>query len=189
MTSAISRRSPGRSMLIVVASLICGLAASSAMAQDLATLAKKEKARRAKLAAPGKVLTEEDAAKRPGTVNVTELAPAPEAADTPSPQTPSADEQRTIWKARAAEVKTALASAQKDLEKAERAQAAFRSDVAPLSAADAQDPMRLQKRDIALAEMTRQIEALKAGVAAARANIAAFEDEARRAAVPPGWLR
>ena len=119
---------------------------------------------------------------------MTELAaPAPEAADTPSPQ--SSADPRTTWNARAAELRTALASAQKALEDAQRAEAAFRSDVAPLSAADAQDPMRRQTREARLAEMNQQIEVLKAAGAAARANITALEDEARRAGVPSGWLR
>ncbi len=190
MKRALLRRHAMGPMLLVALSMLGGLMASTSAAQTLATAAKKEKARRAKIAAPGKVLTEGDAAARVGTVNVTELAaPAPEAADTPGPQMSSSDEQRTIWKARAAELRTALASAQKDLEQAQRAEAAFRSDVAPLSAADAQDPLRLQKREARLSEMNKQIEVLKAGVAAARANIAALEDEARRAGVPSGWLR
>lgn len=190
MTIVLSRRLAPGPILLVSLSVMAGLAlAPGAAGQSLATAAKKEKERRAKIAAPGKVLTEEDAAARAGNVNVTALAaPAPEPADTPS-QTSSGDEQRTVWKTRAADLKAALATAEKNLEQAQRAEAAFRSDTAPLSAAEAQDPMRLQKRETRLAEMNKQIEALKAAVAAARANITAFEDEARRAGVPAGWLR
>jgi len=188
MKIVFSRRPALGSILFVALSLVGSLLSVPSAGQSLATAAKKEKQRRAKIAAPGKVLTEEDAAARAGNVNVTELAaPAPEAADTPSPQ--SSTDERTTWKARAAELRTALASAQKALEDAQRAEAAFRSDVAPLSAADAQDPMRLQKREARLAEMNKQIEVLKAAVAAARASITALEDEARRAGVPAGWLR
>lgn len=191
MNTAFSRRlAPG---LIVLASLslVAGLAVPpGAFAQGLAAAAKKEKDRRAKIATPGKVLTEEDAATRTGNVHVTALAaPAPEPADTPSTQAAPGEEQRALWKTRAANLRTALAAAQKDLEQAQRAEAAFRSDMAPLSAPDAQDPMRLQKREARLVEMNKQIEVLKAAVATARANITAFEDEARRAGVPAGWLR
>ncbi len=190
MRIAFARRHDIAPMRLIALGVVIGLLASTSPAQSLAAAAKKEKARRAKVATPGKVLTEGDAATRAGNANVTELAAPAEASSTPAPQaTPSADEQRTIWRTRAAELRTGLASAQKDLELAQRAQAAFRSDVAPLSAADAQDPMRLQKREARLAEMNKQIEVLKGGVAAARASIAAFEDEARRAGVPAGWLR
>ncbi len=189
MKIAFSRRPALGLILFVVLSLVGSLLSAPSAGQSLATAAKKEKQRRAKIAAPGKVLTEEDAAARTGNVNVTELAaPAPEAADTPSSQSSTPDGQAT-WKARAAELKTALASAQKALEDAQRAEAAFRSDVAPLSAADAQDPMRRQKREARLAEMNKQIEVLRAAVASARASITALEDEARRAGVPSGWLR
>jgi len=177
-------------MLIAALSMTWGLLASSAMAQDLATLAKKEKARRAKIASPGKVLTEEDAAAKGGSVTAVELQTP---SNLPSQGEPAPEDslakRQSVWKGRAEDVRSALVSAQKALEEAQRAEAAFRSDVAPLSAADAQDPMRLQKREARLAEMNKQIEVLKAGVTAARANIAAFEDEARRAGVPPGWLR
>ena len=189
MKIASSRRRMGPTLLVALG-VVTALLASTSPAQSLAAAAKKEKARRAKIAAPGKVLTEEDAAARAGNVNVTELAAPAQASATPSPQaTPSADEQRAVWRARAEGLRTALAAAQKELEQAERAAAAFRSDVAPLSAADAQDPMRLQKREARIAEMNKQIETLKEVVAASRANIAAFEDEARRAGVPAGWLR
>lgn len=160
-------------------------------AQSLADAAKKEKARRARIASPGKVLTEEDAVTRVGSVTAVEAAqtpPAPRTEGDSPPEDARATEQ-AVWKSRAAAVRGALVSAQKALEDAQRAEAAFRSDMAPLSAADAQDPMRLQKREARLAEMNKQIEVLKAGVAAARANISALEDEARRAGVPSGWLR
>lgn len=160
-------------------------------AQSLADAAKKEKARRAKIAAPGKVFTEEDAVTKVGSVTTVESSQAPSASRMEGEA--QADEalakQQAAWKSRAEGVRGALVSAQKALEEAQRAEAAFRSDVAPLSATEAQDPMRLQKREARLAEMNKQIEVLKAAVAAARANITAFEDEARRAGVPAGWLR
>lgn len=190
MKIVFSRRSAMGLKLCAPLGVVIALLASISPAQSLAAAARKEKARRAKIVAPGKVLTEGDAPARAGNVTVTELAAPAPTSDTPSPQaTPSTDEQRNIWKTRAEGLRAALVAAEKSLEQAQRAEAAFRSDVAPLSAADAQDPMRLQKREAKLAEMNQQIEVLKAGVAAARANIAALEDEARRAGVPSGWLR
>jgi chromosome segregation ATPase len=160
-------------------------------AQSLADAAKKEKARRAKIASPGKVLTEEDAAAKVGSVTAVEAAQPPSASRMEGEGQPedALAKPQAVWKGRAEGVRGALVSAQKALDEAQRAESAFRSDVAPLSAADAQDPMRLQKREARLAEMNKQIEVLKAAVAAARANITALEDEARRAGVPAGWLR
>ena len=160
-------------------------------AQSLADAAKKEKTRRAKIASPGKVFTEEDAVTKVGSVTAVEAAQIPSESRMEGESQPedALAKQQAAWKGRAEGVRNALVSAQKALEDAQRAEAAFRSDVAPLSAADAQDPMRLQKREARLAEMNKQIEVLKAGVAAARANISALEDEARRAGVPSGWLR
>ncbi len=160
-------------------------------AQSLADAAKKEKTRRAKIAAPGKVFTEEDAVARVGSVTAVETAQAPAVSRLEGDSAPedTLAKQQAVWKGRAEGVRNALVSAQKALEDAQRAEAAFRSDIAPSSAADAQDPMRLQKREARLAEMNKQIEVLRAAVAAARANISALEDEARRAGVPSGWLR
>jgi hypothetical protein len=67
--------------------------------------------------------------------------------------------------------------------------AALRSDMSPVSAADAMDPMRLQKRDALVFKLNKDIEAQKLAVADSKKALAAFEEEARRAGVPAGWLR
>lgn len=169
--------------------LIAGLAlATPALAQDLAALARKEKARRAALNKPAKVYTEADRG---------EGAPAKEATSSPAESAPPARAARpestagleASWRTRALRVRQALAAAETTLAKMEKDFATFRSDLTQVSAAEAQDPLRLQKRDQKIAEMNKQIEAQKAAVSEARKAIANFEDEARRAGVPAGWLR
>ncbi len=174
--------------------LLGGFLSSLAQADDLVALARKEKERRARIAKPVKVFTEEDgkgAAAR-GSGSVTTLAggsPSPDQANRQAAAGDSTDAQRAAWKQRADRARGAVASAEKMLEQMERDLAALRSDLTPLSAADAQDPMRLQKREVRIVEMNKQIQAQKAAIAEARQALSAFEDEARRNSVPAGWLR
>jgi hypothetical protein len=165
-----------------------------AQTQDLAALARKEKDRRAKVAKPVKVLTEDDGKEAgvKGTGSVTALPDASSSAPAPTERqggNESAEAQQGVWKKRADAARAAVANAEKTLAQMEKDLAALRSDMTPLSASDAQDPMRLQKRDQRIFEMNKQIEAQKASVGAAKKAVVDLEDEARRAGVPSGWLR
>jgi len=180
-----------------VALLLIGALALPSMArsQDLVSVAKKEKERRAKVSKPSKVLTEDDGkeAGAKGTGSVTALpgegaAVAPDSSERASAAN-AAEAEQASWKTRAAEMRQAVVTAEKALAQMERDVAAYRSDMAPVSAADAQDPMRLQKRDARIFEMNKQVEAQKIAVTDAKKALASFEDEARRAGVPAGWLR
>lgn len=181
-----------RSLALLVAFL-----PSALLAQDLATLAKKEKERRAKVAKPVRILTEDDGkeAAAKGAGSVTPLggeAPAASASPAPSSSGHAAAEletQKAAWQARAATARAAVTSAEQALAQMEKDLATYRSDITPVSAADAQDPMRLQKREARIVEMNKQIAAQKAAIADAKKALVAFEDEARRAGVPAGWLR
>ena len=166
-----------------------------AWSQDLVALAKKEKERRAKVAKPTKVLTEDDGkeAGAKGAGSVTALpgegaVAAPDSSERASVAN-AAEAEQASWKARAASMREAVVTAEKTLAQMERDLAAYRSDMAPVSAAEAQDPMRLQKRDARIFELNKQIEAQKIAVTDAKKALVAFEDEARRAGVPAGWLR
>ncbi len=175
--------------------LVAGLFLTAVVhGDDLAALARKERARRARIAKPAKVITEdtieEIAAKGGG--SLTTLAPDSSSGEpTPAAETPVTDPeaQKADWKQRADAARAALAAAQQKLEDLEQARASFQSDQAPLSAAEAQDPMRLQKREVKIAEMTAAIELQKQLVIQARQAIEALEDAARKSGVPPGWLR
>lgn len=186
-------RAGTRSLCGVALVLVGGLLSSVVSAQDLVALAKKEKARRAKIANPGKVLTEEDGkeASAKGVGSVTALggeSPSPAEVER-QPAGDSIDAQMAAWKVRSNSARAAVTDAQKKLDQMERDLAGLRSDLTPLSAAEAQDPMRLQKREARMLELNKQIQAQKAAIAEARQALSAFEDEARKNGVPAGWLR
>ncbi len=174
--------------------LIGVLLPALAQAQDLAALARKEKERRAKVAKPVKVLTEDDGKEAgvKGTGAVTALPDAASTAAAPTERQGGGDTregQQAAWKQRADAARAAVTNAEKTLAQMEKDVAALRSDMTPVSATDAQDPMRLQKRDQKVFEMNKQIEAQKAAIAAAKKAVIDLEEEARRAGVPSGWLR
>lgn len=178
----------------VAFALLAGLLTSFAPADDLAALARKEKARRAALEKRVKVLTEDDArdAAASGAGSLTTLAEkAPSTAGEQGAQMAVADRDalQAVWGQRAAAARAAVAAAEKKLEEMEKELATVRSDLTQVSAADAQDPLRLQKREARIVEMNGKIEIQKGAIAEARKAISTLEDEARRSGVPPGWLR
>ena len=164
-----------------------------AEAQDLAAVARKEKDRRAKVTKPAKVLTEEDgkeaSAKGAGSVTSLESQAGSSAQATGGAGTTDPDAQRSAWKARADSTRNVVTTAENTLAQMERDLAALRSDMSPVTAADAMDPMRLQKRDASIYKLNKDIEVQKAALAEAKKAVAALEDEARRRGVPAGWLR
>ncbi|MBK5255984.1 MAG: hypothetical protein JJE39_08120 [Vicinamibacteria bacterium] len=175
-------------VFIVVASLL----AASAQTDDLAALARKEKERRAKITKKAKVLTESDgklmAEEGGGSVTMMEAANPSESAP-PSSNAPSSEAAKEVWKSRAVSVRAQVKAAEATLEQLEHELAVFRSDQAPLNAAEAQDPLRLQKREAKMAEMNKAVELQKSLVVEAKKSVTVFEEEARRNGVPPGWLR
>jgi chromosome segregation ATPase len=176
-------------VLVVMASLLT----SAVHSQDLAALARKERARRAKITKPVKVLTEEDgrATAEKGVGSVTTIEGTATSAGSTPPQSNAAsrEAERAAWKARAISVAAQVDAAEARLEQLEQELAEYRSDRKVLTAAEAQDPMRLQKRESTMADMNKAIELQKTIIADARKSVAVFEEEARRSGVPPGWLR
>jgi hypothetical protein len=186
------RRHPITSLLVLVVGVSLGLlAVLPAETQDLAELARKEKERRAKVANPTKVLVEEDAkadasGNKPGALT-TMPEPSP---GSPRPAAVAApDAQKAGWKARSAEARSAIQRAQDALAAAEREVEAYGSDRAVLSAKEAQDPMRLQKREATLRDLIAKANLQREALANAKKAQVALEEEARRSGIPPGWLR
>lgn len=181
--------------ILSIVLLLCASGGSAlAQDQDLVALAKKERARRAKIAKPSKVLTEEDgkAALESGagsltTVEKADITSTPQS--TPQEGADSQANEEAAWRTRATSVRSAVTTAESTLQGLEKELATVSADVAPLSAAEAQDPLRLQKKTQRIAELNQQIAAQKEAVAEARRAVAAFEEEARSNGVPPGWLR
>ena len=183
--------SVARPSLAVVLLAAVAYAGSAAAQGDLAAIARKEKERRAKLGKPVAVLTEEngkEAAAR-GTGLIT-IVPGGAPKPSPSPGTREDPEAaRASWKARADGARAAVTAAENAVKQQEAAVTAFRNDMAPVTGADALDPLRPQKREARIAEMTKTLETQRAAIVTARKALADLEDEARRAGVPPGWLR
>ena len=58
-----------------------------------------------------------------------------------------------------------------------------------MSPTNVQDPNRLQSRDRELREAMDSLDATRSAADTARKALADLEEEARRAGVPPGWVR
>lgn len=194
--SSVSRPGPLRWFQAGLVLLALGAGSlATAQGQDLASLARKERERRAKIAKKAKVLTEDDgkaaAESGAGALTIT----GPEASTPPATSEGSAGAardaatQQAAWRTRAESVRKALETAVTKVQATENEIKAVAADQAPLSAAEAQDPMRLQKKDQKIAELNKQLVAQKSAVEEAKKALAAFGEEARANGVPPGWLR
>lgn len=161
-------------------------------APSLADLAKKEQARRKGVPPPQKVYTNKDLPPAPAP---DPAAPAPATAPTPIPAEPApaqpeqqktADEQKDEqwWRNR-------ITVAREELRRNEVFLEALQSRVNALSAdfVNRDDPYQRARigedRQKALAEMDR----VKREIEETKKSIDTIEEEARKAGVPPGWLR
>jgi chromosome segregation ATPase len=173
-------------------------------AQSLGEVAKREEEKKKKSGKPpAKVYTEEDLKKAresgSGAVNV-----LPEIAGSSSPaasERPSASEggpargensadagprDEKYWRAEAERRREAVKVAESKVQTLEAQVAGLRSDMSPINT---QDPNRLQNQDRRLRQALDDLEAARRDLDAARQSLANLEDEARRAGVPPGWVR
>ena len=184
-----------RRLLLVPALVVALLAPAIAYAQappTLGELARKEEERRKALkAASTVVLTDKDVPRA-----TTPPAPAAPAGEKPAeapgekpaepagekPQEPVKDE--AWWKERITRIREELRRNEMFADALQTRINAFATDFASQD-----DPYRraeiAQQRATAIAELDR----VKADLDANRKAMAAIEEEARRAAVPPGWLR
>lgn len=186
---------PGLSAL-TAGVLLGSVLVAAAQTQDLATVAKKEKERRAKIEKPTPVLKEGDAkgdasGTKPGSVTIMSepAAGSGAAAGSAGGRTSDPVAQKALWQSRAQQAREAISNAEKALADSETVLAEYKSDQRALTAAEARDPMRLQKRDARILELTAQRDAQKQVLADAKKALASLEGEARRSGVPPGWLR
>jgi hypothetical protein len=178
-----------RIVATVVAALViaCGASAQAqSQSPSLAELARKEQARRKTVKTPAKVITKKDlppSAQNPPPP----AAPAPAATkiDETKPPEPKADEKdETWWKNRINQVR-------EELRRNEVFAEALQTRINSLSTdfVNRDDPFQRAKigedRDKSLAELSR----VKAEIVNAKKQIEDIEEEARKAGVPPGWLR
>lgn len=167
--------------------------AATASAQTLGDLAKKEEARRKAIKSPGKVLTGDSIRSVPAPApTVTAPSPPPSAgapgtasAATEKPK-PEVDRkaQELAWRQRIQAARDAL---QRSQTFAEALQSRINGLTADFTSRDdpAQRAVVANDRQKALAELDR----VKNDVAQQTKAIADIQEEARRAGVPPGWLR
>jgi len=171
-------------------------AASLAGAQSLAEVARKEEARRQTVKHSSKVYTNKDlkpAARWSGAppaqpptsepaVSGEKALEKPEAAESQEEDARAKDEQQ--WRARMAEARTAL---ERSKTFAQALQSQINGLYADFTARDdpAQRASIERERQKSLAELERVKSEIQAQIKA----IADLEEEARRAGVPPGWLR
>jgi hypothetical protein len=175
---------------LVMAAVFGGQIAASAQTQSLADVAKKEEERRKSVKTAGKVYTNKDLG---GAVDAAAPAPAPAApaaaaADTAKPAEPAKPQEpvkdQAYWSQRLKELQSQVA---RDETYAEAMQTRINSLSADFVNRDdpAQRAALAADRQKAVAELERLRQQIEAGKKA----IADLEEEARRAGVPPGWLR
>ena len=179
---------------------LAAVAAGTASAQPLGDVARKEEARRKAVTAPGKVYTNESL--RGMDFQAAEPAPAPQQPDAPAAQPPSpsggqetpdqkaAQEQEARkkdeahWRARMTEARTGL-------ERARMFQEALQSRINALSTdfVNRDDPAQRDTIATDRAKALAELDRVKQEIAAYEKEIRDIEEEARKAGVPPGWLR
>ena len=183
------------SALLAVALLAVAVPGS---AQSLAEIAKREQARRKATPAPAKTYTNDDlkqvtppsgtAAKpgdeqaKPGDSKPLAAKPEPEKVDSTKPAEPAKDE--SYWRGK-------ITAAREEVRRNEAFKEALQTRINALTAdfAARDDPYQRAKvsddRQKALAELSR----VSSEIDKTTKLIADIEEEARRAGVPPGWLR
>jgi DNA repair exonuclease SbcCD ATPase subunit len=90
------------------------------------------------------------------------------------------------WRNRTTQLREAAQEADNKVKELEARIAALRNDMSP---SNVQDPNRLQSRDRELREAMDSLDATRSAAETARKALADLEEEARRAGVPPGWVR
>ena len=171
-----------------------GLAAAitaTAAAQSLGELAKQEEARRKAIKTPGKVLTNDTIRSMP----VPAAGSVPASASTPGKDGDASADKKTKPeddpKAQEAAWRKRMQSARDGLKRAEVFAEALQSRINGLTAdfTARDDPAQraavADQRQKALAELDR----VKNEIVQQTKAIADIQDEARKAGVPPGWLR
>ena len=156
--------------------------------QNLADAAKKEEARRKTVKAAGKVYTNKDlgapdsAAPPPPSKPAEATAGAAKETEKPAEKEPVKDQ--AYWAARMNELRTQLQRDQTYVD-------ALQTRVNSLSAdfVNRDDPAQRAQIANERQKSTAELERLKAQIEAGKKAIADLEEEARRAGVPPGWLR
>jgi hypothetical protein len=189
-------------VLAVLVGLLVAVASSTPVAAQAPTLgdvARKEQERRKNLPAATKVYTNKDLpksairpegaapaapAEEPSTPLSAEGAAKPGPAEEKQPEAPAAGGDEAAWKKR-------MGDAREELRRNEMFAEALQTRINSLSQdlRSRDDPAQRGRiagdRKDAIAELARVKQAIESG----KKSIADIEEEARKAGVPPGWLR
>jgi hypothetical protein len=173
--------------------------ASPAAGQSLAAVARKEEARRKQLKQTSRVISNKDL--RPGDTTPRPLAqppapaPAP-AADAAAPGAPGApgdkpvdeaaqrEQDEQAWRQKMADARLALERSQMY---ADALQSKINALWADFTARD--DPAQRAQIELERKRALAEQERVKGDIETQKKAIEALEDEARKAGVPPGWIR
>ena len=176
----------------VIVVILIAVWVAPASAQSLAAVARKEDARRKQQKQTSRVITNKDLRPvntPPAPVETPATTPAPAAAGTPAGEAPPDEAQQReqdeqAWRNKMADARQALDRSQMY---ADALQSKINALWADFTARD--NPVERAKieleRNKAIAEQAR----VKAEIETQTKAIADLEEEARRAGIPPGWIR
>ena len=177
----------------VPALLVVVIAAWSvpASAQSLAAVARKEEARRKQVKQPSKVITNKDlkpVTAPPPPPAAPADAPAPADGEAPAETAPDEEQQREqdeqAWRNKMADARQALERSQMY---ADALQSKINALWGDFTARD--NPVERAQIEIERKKAIAEQERVKAEIEAQTQTIADLEEEARKAGVPPGWIR
>ena len=179
-----------RNQLLLLMLVFALVVPSTARAQSLADVAKAEAVRRKRQTAPSKMYTNETLSGTPSDVagDAGTAKPATAAAGTANPaaKTEPPDEKNTeaYWKSRVTALQQSLARHKVLTE-------AMQSRINALHAEglSADDPGRQAAIQTSLTTAVGELQRLKQETEKQNKDLAAIHEEARRANIPPGWLR
>lgn len=177
--------------LVAILGLLAG-AGAPLYSQSLADVAKKEEDRRKTVKDGAKTYTNKDLKPVPQPQAPPATA-SPAAADAKEPAADKADDKgdakgetkdRAYWFGRMQGLREQL---ERDRTFAEALQSRINALTADFAARD--DPAQRSQIGVAREKAVAELERLKLAIDEGTKAIAALEEEARRAGVPPGWLR
>lgn len=172
---------------VVTAALLAPCVASG-QEWDLASAAEREKERRKKATGAARTYTNQSL---PQSAEASPT-PAPEPSPSPSPpgETHGTARGEAHWRGRATSLSSALAAAEQRVKRAqEEYDAARKGNIQPLPIDAVSQVPPIAQVNPEADRLQKELEAAKAGLTQAQKAVADLEEEARKAGVPPGWLR
>jgi hypothetical protein len=172
--------------------LVIAAWAVPASAQSLAAVARKEEARRKQVKQPSKVITNKDlkpvTAPPPPPAPADPAAPAAEGAPPPADAAPDEAQQREqdeqAWRNKMQDARQALERSQMY---ADALQSKINALWGDFTARD--NPVERAQIEVERKKAIAEQERVKGEIEAQKKTIADLEEEARKAGVPPGWIR